>query len=295
MHEVVQLADGWPGTNTTVAIIARLVGEAQEDPVVRQTAENIVRGVDEYNKPAEIRAISNFVRRHVRYTNEGIETTKTPRVLVDEIAKYGRAIGDCDDMVTLWLALQRMVGTKCRLRVISQRQDGLANHIFGQAWDGRRWISDDTIRKDKPIGWRVPGRLTTREEVYPQPDTGRRAGSGLVPTYCGGSDCRTLTSPDGAGVGWVAEVVIGVVGAGVSVYTTTQQMKAAKASMKQNEEAMREAKRQFDEQMAAQREAQDAASAAAAGGAKSLGLPSWAGPATIIGAGLLLAWYLNAR
>jgi hypothetical protein len=163
-----QLAEGWEGTDQTVAKATELVRDSLSDPVVRLTAENIVRKLPERDKSAEIRAISQFVRKNIRYTNEGIETIKTPRLLLDEIRTHGKAVGDCDDHVILWLALHKVIGQKVRIKVLSQRKNKVASHIYGQVYnpDTDQWISDDTIRKNKNIGWSVPSEKRTAEKTY---------------------------------------------------------------------------------------------------------------------------------
>lgn len=165
-HEVIQLSDGWAGTDQTVRTIERLADEALTDPIVVETAHDIVRHLPERDKRAEIRAVSMWVRRHVRYTNESVETIKTPRYLLTEIRKHGRGTGDCDDHVLLCAALHRVLGNKVRFRVISQRADGIASHIYMEIFDGRGWVPDDLIVKNKPVGWEIPAHRVTNQKTY---------------------------------------------------------------------------------------------------------------------------------
>ena len=166
-HEVVQLSRGWSGTNQTVEKIRQMVDESLTDPVVVLTAQNLIRHLPERDTDGEIQAVSNFVRRNIRYTHESIETLKSPRVLIDEIKRYGKAVGDCDDHVILWAALHKSLGNRVRFKVISQRRDKLANHIFAEVYSPKRgWITDDTIVKNQPLGWKVPGKQITLEKTY---------------------------------------------------------------------------------------------------------------------------------
>lgn len=166
MHEVKEIGSGWTGTDETVREIERLVEDAILDPVVVETAHNIVRNVPERDKMGEARAISEWVRSHVRYTNERVETIKTPRYMIDEIAQYGKAVGDCDDHVTLWAALHSVVGNPVRFRVISQRPDRIANHIYGEVYVNGRWVPDELIVKNRPLGWSIPRGEVTKDRVY---------------------------------------------------------------------------------------------------------------------------------
>lgn len=167
-YEVQQLSDGWDGTDETVDKIISMVADSLTDPVVRLTAENIVRDVPERDKTAEIEKVSRFVRNRIRYTNEGVETLKTPRFMLDEMRAKGKAVGDCDDHLMLWMAMHKVLGQKVRIKVVSQRKDGRASHIYGEVFnpDTKRWIADDTIKKDRRIGWSVPKEKRTAEKTY---------------------------------------------------------------------------------------------------------------------------------
>lgn len=165
-HEVINLSEGWSGTNQTVATIMRLVDDSLTDPLVVTTAQNIVRGVRERDRMGELRAVSAYVRSKVRYTNESIETLKTPRLMIQEIQKYGKAVGDCDDSVILWMALLKSVGHQVRAVVVSQRRDKAATHIYAEDFINGKWVTDDTIVKNKPLGWAVPEREKSATRYY---------------------------------------------------------------------------------------------------------------------------------
>lgn len=165
-HEVINLSEGWAGTSQTVETIMRLVDDSLTDPLVVTTAQNIVRNVAERDRMAELRAVSAFVRSKMRYTNESIETLKTPRLMVQEIQRYGKAVGDCDDSVILWMALLKSVGHRVRATVISQRRDKAATHIYAEDFINGQWVSDDTIVKNKPLGWSAPAREKTVTRHY---------------------------------------------------------------------------------------------------------------------------------
>lgn len=160
------LSDGWAGTDQTVAKIMQMVDDSLTDPLIVTAAQGIVRNVRERDRMAELRAISAYVRSKVRYTNEGIETLKTPRLMIQEIQKYGKAVGDCDDSVILWMALLKSIGHKVRAVVVSQRRDKAATHIYAEDFINGKWVSDDTIVKYKPLGWAVPERERTVTRHY---------------------------------------------------------------------------------------------------------------------------------
>ena len=162
-HEIREISGGWTGTDETVRAIEELVRESLTDPLVVSEARDIVRFVPERDRDAELRAVSAYVRSKIRYTSETVETLATPHRMVEEIRKYGRTTGDCDEAVTLWLAFLRILGHRVRVRVVSQIPDGRANHIFGETFSASRgsWITDDTIVKKRPLGWSIPKEQIT--------------------------------------------------------------------------------------------------------------------------------------
>lgn len=190
-YEVAQIGSGWGGTAQTVSKINQLIQAAVTDPVVIRAARSIVRNVPERDKMAEVRAVSDFVRSKIRYTSEAVETLSTPRLLLDEIRRHGRATGDCDEFVLLWGSLLRVLGHPIRAVTISQRPDQKANHIYGQVFiKGRGWVTDDTIIKRKPLGWEIPKRKLTKKKVF---HLGGVSGMG---DYDGGSDMDPLNPYD---------------------------------------------------------------------------------------------------
>ncbi len=166
-HEIEMLADGWAGTDRTIEKMDSLADSGLTDPLVVTTAQNLVRHLPERDKLAEVQAISNYVRGKVRYTNEGVETLKSPRLMMNEIKKYGKAVGDCDDHVILWAAMHRALGNPVRFKVVSQKRDRTGGHVYGEVYArGTGWIADDLIVKHKPLGWSIPERERTRTKTY---------------------------------------------------------------------------------------------------------------------------------
>jgi hypothetical protein len=167
-YEIIQLAEGWSGTDLTVEKVLDIVDQSLTKPNVVLTARRIVQYVPERDRDAEIAAVSAFVREKMRYTNEGVETLTAPWIMLKEIRERGNFPGDCDESVILWLSLLKSLGFKTRIDVISQRADKRANHIYGEVLSPTRgWITDDTIVKNKPLGWAPHAEVgVTRRKVY---------------------------------------------------------------------------------------------------------------------------------
>lgn len=58
------------------------------------------------------------------------EMIQSPDVLITESRELGHALGDCDDYVSLLAACYHAAGVPVRLRVVSQREDQEADHIY---------------------------------------------------------------------------------------------------------------------------------------------------------------------
>jgi hypothetical protein len=106
------LSDGLAGTEETVAVMQRLALQGAALPRVREQAERIIRGLPARDWGAEARCLAAWVKRHMRYTRDGltIETIKTVPRMLDDIEKYGAALLDCDDAAVLLGSLLLTIG-----------------------------------------------------------------------------------------------------------------------------------------------------------------------------------------
>lgn len=95
---------GVPDTLTQMAGLAR---EAQTDSVVREWAEDRVKGLGPNDPLSELAALNYAMARHVRYTADPLnaEMVRHPQITLQ------RGHGDCDDMAT---ALRTMVSGTMR-------------------------------------------------------------------------------------------------------------------------------------------------------------------------------------
>lgn len=170
------LADGFQGTDQTVALMGRMAmgryGAAS--PKIRALALNILesRRVPEKDYDAEARAIGEWVRDSITYRRDvhGQETLSHP----EETAFNTRA-GDCDDKSILLAALLGAAGVPTRFKVIGVTPHQYS-HVYLQAKPRNAWITMDPIMKDKPIGWEVPATKRAIEKTY---DTNLPAGGSM--------------------------------------------------------------------------------------------------------------------
>lgn len=146
---------GQAGTLASAHLIGRLICQGAKDFVVRQTAIRVFRayGVPAKDRFGEVRALFEFVRRHVRYTRDiyRVELLHTARRMLQLRA------GDCDDMTILLGAMLKATGHPVRLVLAGFRRHRphAYSHIYPEVKVGQRWIALDATMP-LPMGWAPP-------------------------------------------------------------------------------------------------------------------------------------------
>jgi pimeloyl-ACP methyl ester carboxylesterase len=146
---------GEPGTLVSAQLIGRLICEGAKDFVVRQCAIRVFRayGVPAKDRLGEVRALFDFVRRHVRYTRDihRVELLHSARRMLQLRA------GDCDDLTILLGAMLKATGHPVRLVLAGFRRHRphAYSHIYPEVRVGKRWIALDATMH-WPMGWAPP-------------------------------------------------------------------------------------------------------------------------------------------
>jgi hypothetical protein len=129
------------GAEDTLKSMARaaLGDRGERSAKVRGFTEFVIRGVEPKDYLGEVLAIRNvFVQRSpwkrwlpmVRYTNDPrhVELVKDPERLVDEIAQFGTAVADCDEIVCLAATMCMQVGREVEFVAVGF-SDGPLSHV----------------------------------------------------------------------------------------------------------------------------------------------------------------------
>jgi hypothetical protein len=145
------LADGDQGTAQTIALIRQLVDHGMKDPVVNRTALAILQSVPPHDEEAEVRALYDWVRGHIRFTKDlyGKETLRPAAVILEVGA------GDCDDINGILLpALLGTVGYRTRLVTIASHPEAPDefSHVYAEACVRGQWIPLDAARPGAAFG-----------------------------------------------------------------------------------------------------------------------------------------------
>jgi hypothetical protein len=172
---------GYAGTLSTVDHDNDMIRKGAKDFSVRQTAIAILRRRDVRPKDylGEIKALFEWVQRHVRYTRDPfrVEVLHSPRRMLQLRA------GDCDDMAILLGAMLEAIGHSVRL--VLTGSDPLVRdrftHIYIEVLHKGRWVPLDATMP-YPMGWapRAPVRkvIGMSRGTYMTGDNGALQGLG---------------------------------------------------------------------------------------------------------------------
>jgi hypothetical protein len=139
------------GPQTTIDTMRELClgSRGERSMLVRGAVEFCTRGLLNKDYLSEILAIRNFVAERVRYQNDpvGLELVKDPQRLVEEMARYGIAVGDCDDMALLLATMARQLGREAEFITVGFAAPNSFSHVFARVKEPKtgRWIVLDPV------------------------------------------------------------------------------------------------------------------------------------------------------
>lgn len=150
-----EIPPGPDGIGATLVLMQDIVSEYKHNKEIRDLATRIIESVPQKSYGAEARAVFNYVRDHVRYTQDpdGMEYVQSPIVTLQT------GHGDCDDQATLLATLLASIGKKTRFYAAGF-DGGDLEHVWAEVLIGDRWFAADTT-EDHEFGWRPP-RITQR-------------------------------------------------------------------------------------------------------------------------------------
>lgn len=151
------LPPGRQGTAVTLEIMRRLAQQGAVDPMVRDTAVNVIReaGVPGGDFPGEVAALFNYVRDRIHYVRDphNAELLQSPANTI----RFG--YGDCDDKTTLLCALLLAIGNRARVVMRAIATGGREfSHVFPLVEVGGRLLALDATYQGTPLGWQHPAQ-----------------------------------------------------------------------------------------------------------------------------------------
>jgi transglutaminase-like putative cysteine protease len=153
-YERRSMSDGEAGIFETLALMRQMVRDYKTQPLMRQAALNVTFMTPAQNDCAEVEALFNFVRDHIRYTRDvyGVETLATPDKTL------AMRVGDCDDMTVLLATLLESIGYPTRF-VIEGYQEGAGwEHVYLETCLRGAWVALDATEQ-VAMGWQPPEAL----------------------------------------------------------------------------------------------------------------------------------------
>jgi transglutaminase-like putative cysteine protease len=151
--------------------MARLARAGRRDPTVRKHAMRILRdrGVANRDWNGELAALHGWVRDHIRYVRDpvdtlgetrkkGIEMLATPRTTLQVQA------GDCDEHATCLSALLGSIGHPSRFAAIAIDGRPFSHVLLESPTQSGTWLTAETT-EPVPLGW-IPHGVTRRLERY---------------------------------------------------------------------------------------------------------------------------------
>ena len=144
-------SDGARGIYQTLGVMRGLVTAGRCHPAVLNAARTAIFLAPPKDDLAEVTALFESVRDHIRYTRDVLntETVSTP-----EKTLQARA-GDCDDQVVLLCAMCEAVGYPTRFVIAGNSPTCEYEHVYCQVFAAGQWIDCDPTEAN-PIGWAPP-------------------------------------------------------------------------------------------------------------------------------------------
>lgn len=143
------IADGARGTRQTLRMMSRLAREFKCNPLIRNTARELVQGLPGQDYRGEAETLLRFVQTEIRYLQDinGVETVHAPDVILQYRA------GDCDDSATLFAAMLESIGHPTRFIAVGFRAPNEFEHVFVETRIGSQWLAGETTIPGAALGW----------------------------------------------------------------------------------------------------------------------------------------------
>lgn len=161
------------GTAQTIEVMRELAVAGSQHPGIRVAVERVTRGLPSKDYEAELRALFELVRQHVRYNLDprSLELVQHPAYTM-----FVNGLGDCDDSSALIAALALAAGHGAAFRTIrtDPRRPDEFSHVYPvigyRDRDGEHWFAADVTHprpETATWGWEAPeeARFGTQDWV----------------------------------------------------------------------------------------------------------------------------------
>jgi hypothetical protein len=137
----------------------KMIRDGVKDPLIRETAIGIVRGLPGKDYLGEIFRIYNWVKQNVRFTRDPVSL----ELLQSAMRTLKGKVGDCDDYTVLLSTLLQSLGHATRIKTIATRACEY-HHVYPEVKYRDEWIPLDATQKQASLGWEPPN--IARQKTY---------------------------------------------------------------------------------------------------------------------------------
>ena len=156
------IPDGKAGTIATLSVMRAIVNRDSNDPYIRKTAEQIVKGCRGHDFLCEIRALFEFVRDRITYRRDPL----TSEYVQDTRRTLESGVGDCDCKVVALCSLLQALGHKTRFIVIGNRPDDFTHVYCAVMTREHGWLPLDPTNERAPVGWEAQAPVKSAFPVW---------------------------------------------------------------------------------------------------------------------------------
>lgn len=180
LHTLGFLPQGDEGVRITVERIIEQIKESTKDPVIINTAREIIRKANARTPLQRAMAIHNFVKKNILYVKDPIGLELLRRKDGGSPARkiLFSGVGDCDEHVVLVSSLYRAIGFPVALVTISTPNNPAQfSHIYVAVKVDEEWFPSDTTQLNYEFGeqypyfirqkvWKIDGEPPTKIEGW---------------------------------------------------------------------------------------------------------------------------------
>lgn len=159
------LPPGTAGIRKTLQVMQQLTQQGLRDPVIREHTMRVVQNVRHKDWDGELMGVHAWVRDHIRYVKDPVDTLEGGRVNGIEYLSTPRAVlrtasGDCDDQAVLLASMLGAIGHPSRFVAVAMNGKNFS-HVFVESPTKRKtWLAAETTEPVK-LGW-TPTNVTKR-------------------------------------------------------------------------------------------------------------------------------------
>ncbi len=166
-YELIQIPGGLAGTAATIEVMKQKVLSDYQHQRIVQLARMIVAGQGRKDHVAELEALFDWVKEHVRYIEDPADLELVSGA---SYTIFVEGQGDCDDHAVVMAALAKAIGRPVAFRTVGAdpSRPREFSHVYAMIGAGQpvQWYAADTAEGDR-LGWEPPGTWNPSDWLVP--------------------------------------------------------------------------------------------------------------------------------